>query len=292
MQSIKERLQQFYEWLDAHTGGVLSMLRTALEGFGKTRASQAAAGMAYFTFFSLFPLLLLLISLVGFLLSRSRAYEETLRLAQEALPVSQQLVQENVQRVLDLRGTVGVVSLLSLLWSASGAFSMLSQHINHAWPDAEERGFVSKRLIGIGMIAVLLLLLLLSLASTAVLDVLPRFEIPLNGGIMLYETFLWQIANWVVPWLFIFAMFVALYRWVPNVEVSWRAALWAALVAATGWELGKEAFTWYVSSGLVRYRLVYGSLGTVVALLFWIYLSMMLTLFGAHLGAAIDQARA
>ncbi len=289
MEAIKARLQKLYAWLDARTGGVLSTVQAALERFGETEASQAAAGMAYFTFFSLFPLLLLMISIIGFLLSRSRAYEETLRLAQQALPVSQHLLQENLQQVLELRGTVGAVSLVSLLWSASGAFTMLSQHINHAWPDAEERGFVSQRLIGIGMVAVLLLFLLLSLASSAVLDVLPRLEIPLNGGVVLYETLLWRLANRVVPWLFIFIMFVALYRWVPNVVVSWRAALWAAFVAATGWELGKEAFTWYVSSGLVRYRLVYGSLGTVVALLFWIYLSMMVTLFAAHLGAAIDR---
>ena len=76
-----------------------------------------------------------------------------------------------------------------------------------------------------------------------------------------------------MPWLSIFFLFLAFYRLVPNAEVGWPAALWAAFVVALAWELVANAFAWHVSSGLARYRLVYGSLGTVVALLFWIYLS-------------------
>ena len=62
-----------------------------------------------------------------------------------------------------------------------------------------------------------------------------------------------------------------------------------ALVAASAWEVTKSAFGWFLSSGLVRHQLVYGSLGTVVALMLWIYLSSLITLFGAHLSAAITH---
>jgi membrane protein len=73
------------------------------------------------------------------------------------------------------------------------------------------------------------------------------------------------------------------------VEVKWSAAFWAALVVAVAWELAANAFAWYVGSGLARYRVVYGSLGTVVALLFWIYLSAWIIIFGAHLSAAVSR---
>jgi membrane protein len=63
------------------------------------------------------------------------------------------------------------------------------------------------------------------------------------------------------------------------------------LVATIGWELVKAAFAWYLSSGLARHHLVYGSLGAVVALMLWIYLSSLIILFGAHIGAAIGQRR-
>jgi membrane protein len=82
-------------------------------------------------------------------------------------------------------------------------------------------------------------------------------------------------------------MFVALYRWTPNTQVEWKPASWAALVATVLWQLATYVFTWYLRVGLGRYELVYGSLGAVVALLVLVYVIAWITLFGAHLCAAI-----
>ena len=60
-----------------------------------------------------------------------------------------------------------------------------------------------------------------------------------------------------------------------------------AAVAAVGWELANGAFKWYLTSGLARYQLVYGSLGALIALMLWIYISSIIVLFGAHLSATI-----
>jgi membrane protein len=60
-------------------------------------------------------------------------------------------------------------------------------------------------------------------------------------------------------------------------------------VTALAWEIAASAFTWFLSSGLASYQLVYGSLGTVVALMVWIYVGSSIILFGAHLSAAITQ---
>jgi membrane protein len=99
---------------------------------------------------------------------------------------------------------------------------------------------------------------------------------------------LWPIISTLVPWLFTLVLFVALYRWVPNTQVPRAAALWPAVIVSAVWQIGASIFSWYVSSGLAPYQVVYGSLGTIVALIFWIYLSSWLILFGAHLGAAIS----
>ena len=56
-------------------------------------------------------------------------------------------------------------------------------------------------------------------------------------------------------------------------------------------EIATDGFSWYLSSGIVRYELVYGSLGTVVALMLWIYIGVLITLFGAHLSAAVARHR-
>jgi membrane protein len=84
-------------------------------------------------------------------------------------------------------------------------------------------------------------------------------------------------------------LFWAIYYFVPTTNVSRRASITGGLIAGIAWQLLNRGFTWYLSSGLSKYRLIYGSLGTVVALLFWIYLTATILLLGAHLTASIHQ---
>jgi membrane protein len=64
--------------------------------------------------------------------------------------------------------------------------------------------------------------------------------------------------------------------------------MWGALTASLGWKAATAGFTWYLRSGFGRYQVVYGSLGAIVALLFLLFIVAIITLFGAHLSAAID----
>jgi membrane protein len=188
-----------------------------------------------------------------------------------------------------MRGAVGLIGLGVALWSASGVFTILTRNINRAWTEAPPRGFLQSRLVALGMVGSLAALLVISLLMSTALNVLSHCQVPLVDLGSLYGTPLWTALSDLVPWFFIFLLFLALYRWVPNGQVQWSAALWAALVVALAWEIAANAFAWYVSSGLARYRIVYGSLGTVVALMFWIYLSSWIIVFGAHLSAAVAE---
>ncbi|MFP4394189.1 MAG: YihY/virulence factor BrkB family protein [Anaerolineales bacterium] len=286
---IKAEAQHLWQRANRWSDGWLGVIPEAIQQFGETQASQAAAALAYYTFFSLFPLLLVLVVISSFFLTGDQAYQETINFIQDAIPASQSLIEQNIRQVLELRGQVGLIGVVGLLWSASGAFSTLAYNIDLAWPQAEERNFLEKRLVALGMMGVIFLLLWLSLAATTLEELLPRLEIPLFGGVAIYETSLWAIAIQILPWLFSFLMFLSLYRWAPHTDVRWRAALGGAALGGLGWEVAKNGFAWYLRSGLANYQLVYGSLGTVVALLFWIYISGMLALFGAHLTAAIDH---
>ena len=289
MQNWKERGKAVYARLNTLSGGALDVLKDAVQHFGKVRATQAAASMAYYAVFSLFPLALGLIVVGSFVLESEQAQQEVIQFFTDAFPASQNLIEQNIEHVLDLRGPVGIIGLVSLLWSGSGVFSTLAYNVNLAWPEAEARNLLEKRLVALGMIGALVGLLLLSLVSTTVLNLLPRLEIPLGDGVSIYETPIWTLVSNLVPLLFTFLLFFSLYRWVPSIAVSGWEALWGALVAAIGWEIATRAFTWYLRSGTAQYELVYGSLGAVVALMFWVYLSSLVTFFGAHLCAAIAR---
>jgi membrane protein len=84
-----------------------------------------------------------------------------------------------------------------------------------------------------------------------------------------------------------FILFLALYFFVPKTRVKKRAAFWAAVFASIAWEITAYGFNWYFQSGLANYNFLYGSLGTLVALMFWIYLDCLILVFGAYFSAAI-----
>ncbi len=283
-----DQLRDVYRRIQRYSA--VRILLDTFQRFGEARAAEAAAGMAYYVFFSLFPLMIALISAGSFVLAREQVYQQTVDFIAEAIPVSQPLIEQNVERVLNLRGSVGIVGLAGLVWSASGAFSILARNVNRAWEETEARDFIKSRLLALGMIGVLLIiLLLLSLASNTLVELLPRLEASLWGEALIYDTFLWSIAAALLPWFFSWLMFLGLYRWMPTTEVDWRAVVIGSLTASLVWEGLSKAFTWYLGSGLVQYELVYGSLGAVIALLFWIYLSSYVTLFGAHLSATVGR---
>jgi membrane protein len=287
--SLLRRVGAIFGRLNDVSGGRLGILKDAIDSFTEARGAEAAAGMAYYAIFSLFPLLLALVAIGSLVLDRQQIMDQVISLGSQVFPISRGLIKQNLQQVIRLRGAVGLIGLAGAVWSATGVFTVLSRNINRAWTDAKPRNLLESRLLALGMVSALLLLMGLSVASTAAFKVLSRYQVPLGGGVSIYETPVWTIGTIVVPWLFVFLLFLALYRWVPSEHVPWSAAFWAALIVAVVWQVGARAFAWYVGSGLARYQVVYGSLGAIVALMAWIYLGSWLTFFGAHLGAAVAR---
>lgn len=286
---VAERLRILYKKVNLASGKRLDIIIHTFDSFSKARAAQAAASMAYYAFFSLFPLLLVFIVVGSFFLASDRIYSKIIVLVGDAFPVSQQLIYDTLQRVIAGRGPMGLLGLMGLLWAASGVFTTLTQNINLAHVHARKRNYIQERFLGLSMIVALSMLFILSFALDATTKVLASWRIPLPADISVYESRLWKLISNYLPWLFVFILFLVLYRWAPTIRAAWQAVFWAAAIAATGWKLATDLFAWYLVKGLVRYELVYGSLGTVVALLFLIYVIGLIVLFGAHLCAAIDH---
>jgi len=279
-------VNRLYRNANQISGERLDILKTTFSTFANADASQAAASLAYYALFSLFPLLLVLIAGGSYFLNNQQVYQAVLQFVENAIPAPPQTIEENLKQVLDARGTIGVIGLLTLLWSASGFFSCLARNINLAWPKAPRRNFLDKRLVALGMIGGLVGLLVLSLSLNWIGTLIPVLEFV---DVSSQSLNLWTWLSNLVSWLTIFLLFLALYRWVPYKDVRWSATFWGALITSVAWKIATAGFRWYLQSGLGRYRLVYGSLGAIVALLFLIFIISQITLFGAHLSAAIDH---
>lgn len=290
IQKISNRLEHIYRRANDLSGGVLEVIRVTVERFTEERGSETAASLAYYAFFSIFPMLLVFIVVGSFFVDTEVVQLQLLNALQGTIPGAEDLVIQNINHVLRLRGAVSFVALISLVWSSTSVFNILARNINRAFPHAGLLDFIKGRLRGLIIFFGLGLLLLLSLAASTLSGLIPVIEIPING-INLHETIVWQIVAFLVPVFFNWMMFWALYQWVPTVTVSRRASLFGGLIAGVAWVLLNNGFAWYLSSGLNQYQLVYGSLGTIVALLFWVYLAATIVLIGAHLTASIQASR-
>lgn len=278
-------LNEFYENINQLSGNRLSILETAVRTFTEKQAAQASAGLAYYTFFSIFPLMLVFIAGGSYFLDSHQVFNTVTQFIQQALPISRQVINENLEEILERRDTAGIVSLLILLWSASGMFTNLAYNINLAWPLATRRNFLQNRLVGLWMIVGLIGLIILSLILSWMTARLPFIRFNQTSS---SDLFLLRIISALGSWLMIFLVFLTLYHWIPTLRVRWSATLWGALLASLAWKLVITGFSWYLGSSFGQYQLVYGSLGAIVAFLFLIYIISLITLFGAHLSAAIE----
>ncbi|MCK4897567.1 MAG: YihY/virulence factor BrkB family protein [Anaerolineales bacterium] len=268
----------------------MTIIKWAIKRFLENRGAEAASSISYYALFSLFPFLLFLAASASYVLEQEGIQQQILEYISEAFPVSQDAIISQIETVLAARGAVGLFALITFLWSASGVFNTLTAHINRAWFRSNTRGILHQRLIALGIIAGLVGLTYGSLIATTFFNLLPISKLIIWEKPTSWETFS-SLSSQVVPLLIRLIIFYLLYRIVPATRVKGMAAFWGALVAALAWELVTDAFTWVLSSGLVHYELVYGSLGAIIALLFWIYMISWILLFGAYLTAAIDESK-
>jgi membrane protein len=277
--------KELYQNINQLSGNRFNILETAVKTFTEKQAAQASAGLAYYSIFSIFPLLLVFIAAGSYFIDTNQVFNVVTQFIQQALPISRQIINENLQEILQARGTAGILSLLTLLWSGSGMFTNLAYNINLAWTRAARRNFLQNRLVGLWMIVGLIGLIVLSLILSWVTQRLPHMDIAHASPTNLL---LLRLISAFGSWLMIFLVFFALYHWIPTMDVTWSATVWGALLASLAWKAVTTGFAWYLSSGFGSYQLVYGSLGAIVAFLFLIYVISFITLFGAHLSAAIE----
>jgi len=279
-------IRAFYENINQHSGNRFRILETAIRTFTEKQAAQASAGLAYYTFFSIFPLMLVFVAGGSYFLDSHQVFSTVTQFIQQALPISRQVINENIEEILKQRGTAGIVSLLILLWSASGMFTNLAYNINLAWPLATRRNFLQNRLVGLWMIVGLIGLIILSLLLSWLTARLPFMDLDATSST---DLLVLRTISALGSWLMIFLAFLTLYHWIPTLRVRWRATAWGALIASLAWKTVTTGFSWYLGSSFGQYQLVYGSLGAIVAFLFLIYIISLITLFGAHLSAAIES---
>lgn len=262
---------------DSRCKTIYALLRATLVSFGDHECNLRAAALAYHSLLSLFPLLLFVVFLGGIVLSGGNTLQTVQSFVSHISPQLAQTVNQVIAQTVRARGSIGVISGIGLLWSASAIFAVLSSTFNIIW-DARPRPLIMHRLVGVIAVILTVTLFVVSLLSrTLAAFALPAQSTPIgrlvNTGLDLGGTVL-------ICWL--------LYVLLPNQKVHKISALLGALLAALVWQAAKTAFTFYLTLGLTRLDLVYGSLASVVVLVLWVYFSSLILFLGAEFAATLE----
>jgi membrane protein len=285
---LLERLRRLYHRVNKASGGSLGVIRHASTNFTLMRGPEAAAGLSYYALFSIFPVLIAVISIGSNFVSIDVVKERILQALHELIPVSADFINNLVSGVLEQRGTVTIIALITLIWSASNVFDKLIRNVNRAFPHGQKAGFLQNRAMAVVMVLVLILLFVGSLLISSIKGFFDLDKI-LIGGVGFTQTKLYAWARFLLPILIKFLFFWAVYSWVPlHAEVLFQAKLIGALVAAALWELATRVLGWAISAGFANYEVVYGSLSSIIYLMTWLYLTGFIIFWGAHLTHAIN----
>jgi len=253
--------------------------------------SVLAAGVAYYMLFSLFPAMTALVSLYG-LFNDPATVEAQIRSVAGILPeqASELVLQQLASVASAPSGGLGAGLAISVgvaLWSASFAVQTMITALNIAYDETERRSMPRFYAVSLGLTLAAILFVPVALGLVAVLPaVLSAFR--LGGTAETLATWL----RWPVLAVLVMLALAALYRFAPcRATPRWRWVSWGAVVATLVWIAASVGFSIYVRS-FADYNATYGSLGGVVVLLFWFYITAYVVLLGAELNAEIEHQTA
>jgi membrane protein len=268
-----------------------SLLLATLREFSRQRSLEACAAISFYALFSLFPVVIFLITILGFFFDQHQVQVHVLLLLGKVLPAVRddvtRVVNDNLSAVFSMRGSISILAAIGLLWAGSSVFHLLVTSINKAWhTTASHRSFIRSRLVALIIISIFAAIVLFSFFSTTIFNLIGSFDIPVGRNETISGTPFGSLSNFF-PYLYSFVLFLALYRWVPNAHVPWIAGLVGAFIATVAWRGAIVIFTWMIKGGVLNYKVIYGSLTTILVIMMWTYISSLIVLFGAHLSAAL-----
>jgi len=247
-----------------------------------------SGGVTYAILLALFPGLAALVSIYGLLLDPNQVEQQVAALSQVLPPESTQMIAEQLHKLISAsQGTLSIsaaVTLLLALWSASRGMSGLITAFDIAYDQKETRGFFKLNTVAIVLTILMLIGGTVIIALVGVLPAALQFI-----GLASSTKMLLLLLEWPLLIVVVMTGLAVLYRYAPNREApKWRWVSPGAVVATFLWLIGSVGFTVYVSH-FNSYDKTYGSLGGVVVMLTWLYLSAFVALFGAVINAQSER---
>lgn len=275
-------------YLDVYVGWKEILKRTFRDTL-RDDAQGLAAQLSYYFFLSLFPTLLCLTALASLFPLQNLA-DDVVRLLQPIAPAEViALIREQMVKIAD-GGDTAVLSLglLGTLWSSSAAMGAVVNAMNRAYDIEDSRPWWKVRLtavlLTVGLAVFILTALTLVLAGPQLADAAARWF-----GWPNVWAWTWKVVQWPLVFLLVSTAVGLIYYFAPDAEQEWVWITPGSILAASLWLLGSLAFRYYVLR-FSNYDATYGTLGGIIVLLLWFYLTGLVIVIGAEMNAEIEHA--
>lgn len=240
-----------------------------------------AAQLAYFFLLSLFPLLIFLVTLLPYL---PMSQDDILGVVRDFAPGdTMKLIETSLQEVMNRNVKLLSFGIIATLWTASNGIHAIVSAFNKAYDVVENRSIFYSRIVSIfltiGMIFVFVIALLLPVFGKQI-------------GLFLFDEFglskqflaVWNALRWLISSIILFIVFTGLYWIAPNKRLTCISAVPGALFATVGWAFTSLAFSYYVGN-FGNYTATYGSIGAIMVLMIWFYLTGFIVILGGEINA-------
>ncbi|MFC3040886.1 YihY/virulence factor BrkB family protein [Virgibacillus xinjiangensis] len=246
--------------------------------FKEDNVPLLAASQAYYYLLSIFPLLIVGFTILPYLNIQP---QQAVDFIGNILPAEiASVLQENVVNLIDTpRGGLLTVGIIGALWSASNAVNAFIKASNEAYEVEETRNFIVVRLIALGLTLGMII-------SIAVAFLLPIFGnviinfIESSIGLPPGTSLMLQVLRWAISIVILTAILLVLYHVAPNKKLPFKHILPGALTSSVLWQLTSLGFSFYVSN-FGNYSATYGSLGGIIILMIWFFLTGLILMTGA-----------
>ena len=252
-------------------------------------ATDRAATLAYYFVFALFPFLSFLVTLTAYLPLQG-AMQELLARLNELMPgEAMAIVQDQLEKLVTVqRPRLLTVSLLLAVWSASRGVDAIRTALNLAYDVKESRPFWKTQGMAIGITVIGAVLVLVSITLIALGGKAGEW-LASQLGIQQVYAMAWAVLRWPITMFLIMLVVASLYYFLPDVEQEWRFITPGSVLGTSLWLLSTWGFTQYVEH-FGKYDVMYGSIGGIIVLLTWLYLTGLIFVLGGEINAILEHA--
>jgi membrane protein len=278
---------QFFGYLNAAT------LRATVRAADEQRLPGLAAEMAYNAMLSLFPAILTLLTAIGLFRPLQVTFEALTGQISEVMPMEALWLMQGFANAIGSSrdGSLFSFSFILALWIASGALSAAMTALDqiHCVPRSQQRPFWQARMIAVMLTLGTIVLLLLALTLLFISTVAVRNVAQYSGFLQIELLRVWQLLTFPLVLGILSLTFGFIYRYGPSRWYPGQPIMPGAVLAAVLWATISNLFRLYVRH-FGNYNQVYGTVGAVIVLMLWLYLSSLMLLIGDQLNVTVGAA--